>query len=559
MGNGAERGASVLDDMAEKARNSTTRKRQTKSRAAKTTAHIGNENPVVRFDADENRTILHDPGRLPEILDSLGEALAERATNLFVYSGRLVRVYSAPGGKTGNINRPKGALVIHPVETSHLAEIATVAARHERFDARTGEYKKIDCPRRVAEAYLARGNWPDLPALTGFVEAPTIAFDGRLIDQPGYDQDTGLFLAFDSIPGYEPAPKRPSKADAVEAMDVLVTLIDDFPCVALEDRAAVLAGIITALVRRSLPSAPMLAITAPTAGTGKTMLAETPSIIATGRRASVLSLGHDDAEAEKRLGGVLLAGDACILLDNIERPLGGDLLCQVTTQPSVRLRPLGASSVVSVPTHALLLATGNNLSIVGDLKRRVLLVRLDAQVERPEQRTFTRNHLEDIFTRRGELIRAALTISMAYLSAGAPAVDGLAPLGSFEDWDRMVRRPLVWLGLPDPLLASEGLREQDPDIANMRSLYAAWMDVFNDRPVTAVEVVTAGMERGAMNGDLVYPDLYDSLQVVCAEKPNARRLGNWLRVHKDRIVDGIRMEQAGADTKTKSIKWRVKE
>lgn len=515
------------------------------------------EQTAAFYDSNGTRVIRHDGGKLHEIIDQFGLALAELQADLFTYAGRLVRVYPAPGGHSGGIHRPKGALIVHPVDAAHLSELGTRAAVHERFDARSEKNKVIDCPRRVADAYLARGYWPEIPALTGFVEAPTIDLDGRLLDQPGYDKQTGLFLAFDPIPGYEPAPKSPSKADATAAADLLLDLIQSFPCVGDADRASVLAGIITALVRRSLPSAPMLAITAPTPGTGKTMLAETPSVIATGRRASVLSLGHDDAEAEKRLGGVLLAGDACILLDNIERPLGGDLLCQVTTQPSVRLRPLGTSGVVSVPTHAMLMATGNNLAIVGDLKRRVMLVRLDAGVERPEQRTFERNHLEDVYARRGELIRAALTIPMAYLRAGAPAVAGLSPAGSFEQWDRMVRRPLVWLGLPDPLKPAETLREDDPDIATMRALFAAWRELFQDRPVTVAEVVDRAMDRGGLSGNPVNPDLFDSLQVACAEKPNARRLGNWLRYRQNRIVDGLQLIRAGMDSSTKVSKWKV--
>lgn len=509
------------------------------------------------FDSAGKRVIRHDGGKLHEIVDQFGQALAELNADLFCYADRLVHVYPAPGGNTGGVHRQKGTLIVHPVDAVHLSELGTRAAVHERYDGRSEKYKIIDCPRRVSDSYLSRGNWPEIPALTGFVEAPTIDLEGRLLDQPGYDKQTGLFLSFDPIPGYEPAPKKPSKAHATAAANMLLELIESFPCVSDSDRAAVLAGIITALVRRSLPSAPMLAITAPTPGTGKTMLAETPSVIATGRRASVLSLGHDDAEAEKRLGGVLLAGDACILLDNIERPLGGDLLCQVTTQPSVRLRPLGTSGVVSVPTHALLLATGNNLSIVGDLKRRVMLVRLDAQVERPEQRTFARNHLEDVYARRGELIRAALTIPLAYLQAGAPPLDALTPAGSFEQWDRMVRRPLVWLGLPDPLLASETLRDEDPELATMRALFAAWREVFKDRAVTVAEVIEAGMDRAPMSGSPVNSDLFDSLQVACAEKPNARRLGNWLRYRQNRIVDGLRMVRAGMDSAAKVAKWRI--
>jgi putative DNA primase/helicase len=349
------------------------------------------------------------------------------------------------------------------------------------------------------------------------------------------------------------------KRDAHDGADCLLNLIDSFPLVALEDRTAVLASIITALVRRSLPSAPMFCVTAPTPGTGKTMLAETACVIATGRRASVMTLGQDDAETEKRLAGMYLAGVLAVMLDNIERPIGGELLCQANTQPSLSLRPLGSSSVVNVPTHALLLATGNNLAVVGDLKRRVCMIRLDAKTERPELRTFERNHLDEVFARRGELIRAALTIPMAYIAAGCPRIDDLPPLGSFDEWDRLVRRPLVWLGMPDPLKASEYLRDQDPDLANMRALFAAWKGAFADKAVTVSEIVAAGLERQAMGSELLRPDLFDSLQVICAEKPNARRLGNWLRIHRDRIVDGMRLDQAGMDGKAKVAKWRIVE
>jgi putative DNA primase/helicase len=270
-----------------------------------------------------------------------------------------------------------------------------------------------------------------------------------------------------------------------------------------------------------------------------------------------MSLGHDDAETEKRLTGVLLAGDAVISIDNIERPLKGDLLCQVTTQQFVRLRPLGGSGMLSIPTHAVIVATGNNLAIVGDLKRRVALIRLDAGTERPEQRDFDTDHLELIGKRRGALISHALTIVLAYIQAGAPKIDGLHSLGGFEQWDRVVRRPLVWLGLPDPLVAAEGLRDQDPDIEAMRLLYTSWHAKFGSSPVVVADVVAAGMETSPMSGDYRNPDLRDSLQLICAEKPNSRRLSGWLRRHQDRIVDGLTVKQHGMDSHSKVAKWAV--
>lgn len=524
--------------------------------------------PVVFYSADGRMGIRHTNGRLPEILDAVGLALsASPDINIFVHAGRLVRVHEIKNQATG-IHRPDGALVIHPLEASHLTELIGRAAVHVKYDLRStddesgkkGAWVNCDCPRRVSESYIARGYWPELPVLSGFVEAPTIDHTGRLIDKRGHDSESGLYLAIsDAVTGSYKAPNNnPSKQAAHNALKELSALVDSFPFVNDEDKSAIIAAIITAMVRRILPSAPMFAVTAPMPGTGKTLLAETAAIIATGRRSSVLSLGHDDAEAEKRLGGVLLAGDAAILLDNIERPLGGDLLCQVTTQPSVRLRPLGVSSVISVPTHALMLATGNNLAIVGDLKRRVVLIRMDAKTERPEQRAFDKSHIDEVISKRGALISAALTIPMAYMAAGAPAIDGHRPFGSFELWDQMVRRPLLWLGYPDPLGGAEALRESDPDMEAMRALFGAWLDApALNKPCTVTEIVKVGMEYLPGGGDSAYPELRDALQLVCSEKVNTRRLAIWLRYHKDRIVDGMQLTQGRYDNHLKVATWRV--
>ena len=510
------------------------------------------------YDANGRRVIRHEPGELPSILDQVETALSESPEqNVYRYAGRLARVYQAEEPADKSIKRPAGAIMVHPVESPLLAELAGRAALHEKFDARSSSYKPCDCPRRVADALLSRGHWPRLPDLAGFIEAPTITDESRIIDQPGYDPASGLFCAFAAIPGYSPPPRKPTKDDAMRAAGKLVQLVSSFPFVDATDRAAILAGILTALQRRLLPAAPLVAITAPTPGTGKTLLCEMLAIIATARRASVLSLGHDDAETEKRLAGVFLAGDAVISVNNIERPLKGDLLCQVATQQFVRLRPLGGSGMLNVPTHALLVATGNNLAVVGDLKRRVIMVRLDAKTERPEHRAFDNDFLKDIGASRGQIITWGLTIVAAYLTAGAPKITGLHGFGGFEQWDRMVRRPLVWLDFPDPLLTSEELREQDPDLEAMRLLLASWQAVFGSDPKTAAEVVATGLENSPMTSSYTNPDLRDALQLVCNEKPNARRLGYWLRAHRDRIVNGLTLKQAGADGHDKVARWRV--
>ena len=79
-------------------------------------------------------------------------------------------------------------------------------------------------------------------------------------------------------------------------------------------------------------------------------------------------------------------------------------------RPIVDVRVLGASRLVRIESRATLFATGNNLVLVGDVVRRVLLCSLDPELERPELRQFKRNPLEAVLNDRGKYIAAALTI-----------------------------------------------------------------------------------------------------------------------------------------------------
>lgn len=513
----------------------------------------------VAAPADERLPVIHHvAGELPAILDQLGKALAT-VENLFVWSGRLVRLHRLTTTTCSSaLTRPEGLVILVEVDAAHLQEVAGRAALHMKYDGRSGEYRTCDCPIKVAQNYLARGFWPERRLLLGMVQGPTLTRDGRPITKPGFDEASGIFAAFDpaDLPGWRHLPSRPDAEAAKAAAEALLELIETFPFVEPADRSAALAAIITALLRRSLPASPLMGITAPAPGSGKTFLAELVSVIATGQRPAVLSLGHDEAEDEKRLAGALMAGDLIILIDNVSRPLNTDLLNQVCSQPFVRLRPLGGSAMVSVSTAAQLMATGNGLSIVGDMKRRTVLVRLDAKLERPELRNFATDPMQRALAERGRYIHAALTIPLAYLAAGAPDVR-VAPFGSFGDWDRLVRRALVWLGFADPLAGAEILREHDPDLEAARLLLSAWHAAFGSRPVAATEVIRAALETTPMGADYVRPELREALQLICFEKITARRLGNWLRVNRDRIVDGMRPTYVGEDRKTKVARWSV--
>jgi hypothetical protein len=91
----------------------------------------------------------------------------------------------------------------------------------------------------------------------------------------------------------------------------------------------------------------------------------------------------------------------------------------------------------------------------------------------------------------------------------------------------------------------------------MRLLLTAWNACFSSTPQTSANVVVAAMATAPMSGDRTNPDLYEALQLVCSEKPNAKRLGDWLRRHRDRRVDGLGIYQAEDDKTNKVRRWIV--
>src|SRR5690606_20683215 len=321
--------------------------------------------PVIRMYA----------GFLHQTVDMAEGALMQAGLGYYQRGSIVVRPAMVPvavsDGRT--VDAPR---LVH-VKAHHMAEAFTRAANWKRFDKREGEWLSTDCPHRIAETFLAReGQWR-LPVLTGIINCPTLRADGSILDLPGYDAQTGLLV--DPQDARFPAlPRDPDQATALRALAFLKDLISTFPFVTDADRSVALSGILTALIRRSLPTAPLHGFNAPTAGTGKSMLVDLASQIATARPAPVIAQGKSEEEMEKRLGAALIAGDVLIAIDNCEEPLGGELLCQTLTQTSLKVRILGKSVNAEVPSNAAVFATGNNLTLEGDMTRRAIRATLDA-------------------------------------------------------------------------------------------------------------------------------------------------------------------------------------
>jgi hypothetical protein len=424
------------------------------------------------------------------------------------------------------------------VNRPHMVETLTRAARFWQYNARAKGFVPIDAPEKVADAYLARhGTW-NLPIIAGIASAPFLRPDGSLCDRPGYDAQSCVLFSPDEA--FPTIPQQPSKSDAVEALGLIEKLIETFPFVSRADKAVALAGIFTALDRRAMPTAPLHAFTAPSAGTGKSLLVDSIAMLATGRLMPVISQGRSEEEFEKRLGAALLAGDAVISIDNCDRQLSSALLCQALTQQHLNIRLLGFSKNVETPVNAAIFATGNNLTIAGDLTRRTLLCALDARCERPELRTFDIDVLETVRANRGALVAAVLTVLRAWHVARRNERVELPAFGSFEEWSRRIREPLVWLGHVDPCETITKVRENDPTRIALNAVLVQWKENLGFTPHTVQQVIGRALTVSDFQAALVaVAGSHTGIMVV------SDRLGRWLKKVEGRIMNGLMLTCSG--------------
>jgi putative DNA primase/helicase len=205
--------------------------------------------------------------------------------------------------------------------------------------------------------------------------------DGSLLADPGYDARSELYL----LPGFRPLtmPEHPTREQAVAALNLLTDLLSEFSFAGKIDTSVALSGLLTALH-------------AHTPGTGKSYLVDVIAAVATGRECPVTGGGKTEEETEKRLGSMLLSADAIVSLDNCMHDLEGQLLCQLTERPLVKIRILGRSEMPECECHTTAFATGNNISFKGDMVRRGLRCNLDALIERPELREFKHDPLHQV-------------------------------------------------------------------------------------------------------------------------------------------------------------------
>jgi hypothetical protein len=309
------------------------------------------------------------------------------------------------------------------------------------------DYKAIEPPDSVVSGILAEGMWPGIRPLRSVSETPVIRPDGRIVMR-GYDE--GIYVT--PLQEYPDVPQAVSREEAQRCAQSVLELVTDFPFAGEEHKSAWLAAALTIAGRSAIQGCvPMFFAEAPVRASGKTKLLEVLSRITTGRGAALLTAPADDAEWDKRILGVLMAGDRVLCLDNVTGTFGSASLDKLLTGNVYRGRVLGRNDMPIFHTgHLTVIASGNNATLKGDAASRTVLIRITPKEEHPETRV---NFKFPSLVRHAEenhsfYLTCLLKILAAFIQAGKP--DQQLPACRFAEWS-WIRDAVVWLGLSDPL------------------------------------------------------------------------------------------------------------
>ena len=369
--------------------------------------------------------------------------------------------------------------------------------------------------------------------------------DGTITYRPGYDKETGLLLLIDDPASLPVIPTEPDQHDVAAAYQ---TLMEPFEAFSFEepdrDRALLLTALLTAVVRKTLPTAPGFLISSTTAGSGKTKMAQCIEILA-GGDGGTMSFPYDKDEMRKVIMGAMLQSSPSILFDNLSHNPKSDLLCAVLSSPTHSERILGTKDMARLPTQMMFIMTGNNLHASGDLSRRTLRIALDPRCENPWKRKFSFDPVTMVRKNRYELTAAALTILRGYFAAGCPKVLE-NNTGSYEDWSRIVRATVTWHTGIDPEVSIEDNYVNDDETDTLQQLMFLWKDVFGDQVVmnneiAAVMNATSGFEDDATIA--LRDHILNEVMVYMNSRPTVNGFTRWLGYRKGRVLENMQFDK----------------
>ena len=467
---------------------------------------------------------------------------------IYVTSGHPVIIEEVSGQPGADEGRPL------PVAVAELApnSLASMLAHktHTFRAAANGDPSEFTPPGAHLAAALAPRSWPGLKPLNGIIGAPVLLPAGSLLQEPGYDTGSGLYLA--SRVQVPQVPARPSPEYVSAARDLVLNwVLADFPWVSQADRANYVAMLVTQMLRRYLAWAPvpLFLLTAPDASSGKTLLATTAGVLF---GQVMMPWTDDEAELRKILTTVMQDQAGVICFDNIPEGtvIRSATLSKLLTDRTWGDRLLGGNVLARFANDRLWTGTGNNIRLGGDMRSRTVLIRIDPGMAHPERRKGFRipdleSWIEDP-ANQSDLLMALLVLVADWAAAGCADAE-VTPMRQFTRWARAAGGLLEHHGVSGLLGNTDELDDLDDDDADWTQFLACWQQIFGSNWVTSAQLTEQSYDPrwastfpAGKGGELL----------------GAKSLGRRLTGQKDRH-HGMRVLRGTRDDHAKIWWWRA--
>jgi hypothetical protein len=508
-------------------------------------------------------------GSGPETIRAIQDLINEgKLPQVYVADGRLVHIEEVSGAAAAVTGEEDSPLPVTASELDRhlLASLLARCTKTYQLKSRPGAKghaastieEEVTPSPQILTAALAPKTWPRLLPYRGMAGAPLLRPDGTLLQKPGYDQATGLYLA--SKVSLDPVPDRPTARQVESAQAFFLDqFLRDFCWVGEADRANYLAVLATPILRWYLRTLiPFVVFTATMPSSGKTILTSGPGLLY-GQRVLTWPDGNDaDNELRKVITSVLADPVGAVIFDNLAEGtvIKSPVLARLLTERNWADRLLGGNATANYANDRLWCATGNNLRLGGDMVTRTVLIALDPNTPHPEERgaDFAIPGLDQWIldpANQRKVLWHLLILILDWINNEAPRDETLT-MRQFTPWARALGGFLNHHGIKRFLGNTESTRNIDEDSAIWEAFLAKFHELHDSAWLTTHELHA---DADTPPGQL---DKWDGLFItdgrgrLPAEISLGRRLGGQVGRWRNSYV-----LRCAKDSHTKTNRWRV--
>ena len=531
-----------------------------RNRSADSILYLDQPQPII-YSLDDGGTVyklLRATVRLPVIAGQKAQ-LAEQIAgiiaddpDLFIMAGRIVRITS---GHTTALTAPLLRFLVG----------CRVSLYRQAKDKQTAAETDKDLLDMVMVLLPER-----LRVIVGRSTIPLIDTKGRVIDKPGHDQSSEIYL--DLIPGeVQNAPLSPSRLQAVEALKRLWKPWSAYQWATPHDRAAMLATVLTVPLRPTIDAAPGLIADSPSQASGKSKAVGAVAVLARGFQGGAKTwVTNQEAELEKYCLSVARSADPAIILDNILGVFSSACIATTVAEGKVNARLLGVNDLKTPELRVMWLGSGNNISMGRDELTRFMIARINTGAENPAALSYKFDPVEVALQDRQGIICAAITLHRAYHIAGKPRADNINT--RFSEWGKTIRQLVLWLHdseiadaagistLGDPAFSIlQTVSVSDPETESLALTLYALSEIFSGKPFT-VNDAKREFDMGESGGDEARRNLHEGISGLLPGRSGklSPQTLNWAFKHRrDRPAGGLKLELLAPSDQNRGAVWRV--